>query len=546
MPDEKRGYRGGGGKRGRTFYGSSYDRPTHRMGGGRDDNQSFRGSRSSLGTQRSFRDRGSQYSYGENQRSYYNKDRHTSSHREYYSRRRSRSSSPEIDRKYKRRCLEDKVDNLATIVESLAKTVQSSLPNAPSGSIVPVKTSKERKPERTPSKNQDFTELAKTIACMTRIKIHKQQWDEDESLNHPHSFVSKVEDCFTSLNFPLHDTVLQEKLQKIQQDTIANISKAVSEHLDYCMHRETSYIKTLDNTDLAGAKRLGFIYARQHLPTTVSSKLIKLQIKEVADEIYPKPTLVLQDMDLVSAEMESSLLEGPISLQDSLMSDSEEALLRDAPLHEPEPQQPSKPLWSSEAKETPPTSPADRVFVYTGNKTKWKLSPSGTCDTLIIGDSNLKSAKHVPPGCEIHCFPGVKLQHAVSAIQRLRVDRQYDIVIQVGINHRFDTMETITHQINELATLHRDSPSVRRLFAVQLSVAETLPAQQLRNVEAFNLKLLSVLGPERCIYPLHPKSIFINKTDIHGIHHTIPTIRRITTSISNFLSTNPFNDQSHQ
>lgn len=172
------------------------------------------------------------------------------------------------------------------------------------------------------------------------------------------------------------------------------------------------------------------------------------------------------------------------------------------------------------------------VFVHEGPKDKWSLKPADDTKVLVIGDSNLRSAdayRTTPDGWEVHSFPGGKLQHVTSLVSDMPCPPTLEhIVVQVGINHRQDDVETTNQQIARLEQALEG-------FAVKasvtgISVAKSLNEMAKRNVVRIN-QTLKDCRALHYIAPLAENEVVISPTDGMGIHYDGPTIDRIISSM---------------
>ena len=164
-------------------------------------------------------------------------------------------------------------------------------------------------------------------------------------------------------------------------------------------------------------------------------------------------------------------------------------------------------------------------------RSDWKIQINSTCQTLVIGDSNLKLARHLPSDWQVISFPGLKFEEKLYLLLGLSTGNlPPNIIIAVGMNNRDDPFEkctkpTMDHILTKL--LKNLQPSPTRIFAVGVSAPHMEPFVD-RNIRRINEHLAHTFA-DRFIQPL--KSDEIKMTGGTGIHYNQVTVDKIINSI---------------
>lgn len=183
------------------------------------------------------------------------------------------------------------------------------------------------------------------------------------------------------------------------------------------------------------------------------------------------------------------------------------------------------------------TRPIPGFVLYKGQmKFSWSPQPKPEFHTIILADSNFQQVNIPPVGMEIHCMPGARLDHVTRAISRITSDKQINLLIQVGINNRQDMHGVMEASIQRFAQAVASATWIKRVFALGVSAAASLPPGQLLNVQMYNQLISRTVGPDSFIPPLPYEQVQIRARDVSMIHHSHDTVERVLSSIDHFFA----------
>jgi len=102
--------------------------------------------------------------------------------------------------------------------------------------------------------------------------------------------------------------------------------------------------------------------------------------------------------------------------------------------------------FSSTSVRTTPTNITlgSHTHFASDKKDSWSLTLHKNCDTLVIGDSNLKLVRQVPKLWSVSSFSGMHFKNLADVIDTYKGDSPKNIVFTVGINHRENDFESVT------------------------------------------------------------------------------------------------------
>jgi hypothetical protein len=191
--------------------------------------------------------------------------------------------------------------------------------------------------------------------------------------------------------------------------------------------------------------------------------------------------------------------------------------------------------------------PACRIAVHDGPKDNWRVKVRPGSKVLVIGDSNLKHTvpKDFPPGWEIHACAGANFRHVIRVLsdygERVRENPPEvmldHIIIQVGVNHRDDPMDTMREIIIRLETVA--AGLARSVSIVGISVAKELDEPVRKNVDNLN-KFLSQ-GSFNYISPLPLVDVGLRPKDPCKVHFDERTLRKVIDSMINHVNRQSLN-----
>ncbi len=186
---------------------------------------------------------------------------------------------------------------------------------------------------------------------------------------------------------------------------------------------------------------------------------------------------------------------------------------------------------SSHSRSTPDTVPEDRRGTLKTRHDNWKrgspwVLPRLTRSTVIIGDSNLSRISDITSfnDLEIHCFPGMKLHTAQSAVSsyhhgpetREPAAEPKNIIVSVGINDRDNAEATIQMGLSKLIKACKSKFPNSTLYLPLVSYSDNLSPRQIQSLKVLNSHFR---GSGKQTLPQLPRDDFA--TDVHDdIHWT--------------------------
>ena len=197
----------------------------------------------------------------------------------------------------------------------------------------------------------------------------------------------------------------------------------------------------------------------------------------------------------------------------------------------------------SEPTDQPNTSPTSslhnktqtRKFIYDKtNESQWKLNIHNNPTTVVIADSNMRSARNIPDGWEVHAYPGAYLLHVANLLQSTKFPESVkNIIVSAGINNRsWDYARSCKHDLLSVCTKAKQLGNKVHFLGISSS---GLPAHIAANVRMMNTDAEAHLN-KRFIQPLQPDQVTIVSLDPQKIHHDRTTVDKIINSIKCHLN----------
>ena len=166
-------------------------------------------------------------------------------------------------------------------------------------------------------------------------------------------------------------------------------------------------------------------------------------------------------------------------------------------------------------------------------KRDWRCQPKETTHTVIFGDSNMNLARKIPPGTEVHSFPGLRFGHAADILNKLhRPDNPLRVVIAAGVNHRDDLTSSVDGELDQLQRAVADSD--HEVIMAGVPVSHTHNPNQKRLINSINARLRETYQG-RFAEAIKPEHVIIEAKDAYKIHHTQTTTDKVIDSILTFL-----------
>jgi hypothetical protein len=463
-------------------------------------------------------------------------------------------------RDHRNRQNDDHRDRNTTDVRELARTIaslQAKLDSLQPGRNAVATTNKPT------SANPDFADISKTIYKWAQLQHHLNNW---KTL--PKSLGARIDRLTDDIKPPNANDQLRSQLKTLSTAFGKNVCDLVNRHLQDQLIETEQQAGLLDPTDLPRAKEIANKYLRTRLGRLQSDKRESLvesaadmvgihrqqQMKPMAnDNRQSKPTTANNNGDqplpptevwrqvhgtphtrkrraswtpnaAASTSNRFDLLDVEDDASDRDMDEGDAEGEHDAVPSQPMSQQPSH-------KKNRPTPIMPRtlagVGVTVGNHDRWSFDVRPDTECIVVGDSNLRSIKRIPPHWQVESLGGARFRHVAGVIGRIRppANRHVNIVTLAGINHRSDRQTDIIADIDHMIHEARGNDAINRVFCAGISAPATLP--EARNVRYINRCLIDAAGSDNYILPLDPSQVNINPQDTFGIHHTSETADRI-------------------
>jgi hypothetical protein len=410
------------------------------------------------------------------------------------------------------------------------------------------------------SENGDFAQMCKGLFKMVQLKHHSVNWHSV-----PLSVEKRLKNVFDNIRPPMADETFLKEMESVYQRAMMSLQTAVSEHISRQLDSMTEAVSCLDNSDNQKAKikvdrwlvqRLGRRLADQRRNEYLDEmiQLVGVFRKENAetemDETVaiadtPEPTvtetLVTESVTTESVATKTKgkrlLNASPDCEKNKVQKLSQKVVdLTETDASDVEPEK--SPVAKKACQDAPEED--SNFFLYTKcdekEKQQWVIEPICESGILVLADSNMKAARSIPDGMEVHCLPGAALRHVVGALSRFPNSGTYDVVIQVGINDRNLTPWEIDDEILRLTQALKAVANIRTSVALGLSCSTSLPENEQGSINHFNAEMKKMMTQEHWIPPRH--DVKIVQGDKWGIHHTPDTIDQILEDVQEFM--NPF------
>lgn len=172
-------------------------------------------------------------------------------------------------------------------------------------------------------------------------------------------------------------------------------------------------------------------------------------------------------------------------------------------------------------------------------KNAWDITLRRDTSTLLLGDSNLKLLRDLPPDWEAHVFPGCDLNNAALLISKLHTNKELrHIITLVGINNRSGPLNNIKNDVSKLFNAFSKIKGVQGHF-LGVGIPDSIQGGERLNLENLN-KLGAAKFSIHYIEPLKSKDISIFMGDKFRIHYDQITVDRTLNLIKNhFLGGGP-------
>lgn len=380
------------------------------------------------------------------------------------------------------------------------------------------------------SENPDFSQLSKALFQHGMLERATQAWQQT-----PESIVGMVKRVINAITPPMPDAELHSALQKAGDNFANTINEIVKKHLDIKFSEVKLNLQRLDNRDLEEAQKVASSYLKRRLPNETTEQDLRHLLENAGrsmcfsfrpsnlskrKHISPAKTCLGEHSDTSGSQDEGStpvrtVAEiGSIELMDTRIT-------LDTPA-------------AKKSKSVAPTAPTS-VHLFDGTKDRWVIAPLDERKLVVLGDSNLRHAKHTP-GVDFFVLPGAHIRHAAQSIRNwvpARPTDKYTVAIQIGINNRGLVPDVIDIELKELKRAVDAQPTIVKLAFVGVSIPPGLTDREKANLHHLNTRTMGMVGEENYVDVVDDEDLEVDNDNVHYRQHTVDTI---TTHIASKLA----------
>jgi DNA-binding FrmR family transcriptional regulator len=438
--------------------------------------------------------------------------------------------------------------------------------------------------------NQDFTEIIMTSYKYCQLRHHEQNW---RSL--PRKVEGMIKESFVNIKPPCPDEELTQQLNAVQAETNQKVLEIVQKHLKKSIENNKESLARLNPADKDRALRIAYQRLAKNLGNRMrheernqllaeADELLTYRqrneestaTREISQEAAHQDRKEEGRTDRDEKDKEKSTTNGDVENGVEEEEQMEQGLTRKRgrPENTPTPEK-NRPARNEEGAkdsatnlkgtthgaslenlinsitETPTkkrlirsskvrlddqlqNTNKNRISIHRSEgKAEWGIAPSEETGTVIIGDSNLKLARNIPEGTEVHCFPGLHFSHAAAILNKLHTDSNpLRVVIAAGINHRDHSITELDTELKRLKGAVGESEHEILVMGVPSSHSHGEDLQ--RKINLINGRLRTTYQ-NRYIEPIGRDEVTVAEFDLYGIHHNQPTTDKVIESILRFL-----------
>lgn len=453
--------------------------------------------------------------------------------------------------------LVDRVDSLEKNKGSDNEIAAASRPTRPAVSAGPLLQK---------SNNDDFISISKALYKMVQIRHHESNWERL-----PKSLGDRLAKLIDDIKPPMGDLEFRKELDLLTQQYGEEIRRLVSDHLGKKRANLEMAAGSLNPTDVDRAKEVAskYLTARLGKRLTVQRRTELMNSAAsiigahrtpppapkpaqgkpvdgwttVTDRTPPKGTQVGVAKKRKAESIHSTPTENRYSpLANEVMN------LADSDVEpDPAPQAPSPPMPKRTSKktrrcDTDVVITEHNVHIHAGLKTDWQVNPesSDTC-VLVVGDSNLRKVRLIPPYWQINALPGGDLCDLTDGLNNLSGERkQYTIVLQAGMNHRDNHDAADQADIRSMLFAARRNPSIDEIFFNGVSIPPGMPEADAQRLDALNRFMEAEVGKGFYIAPLDRADVRVEPNDSWQIHYDQDTVDRISRNMIRHITGSDF------
>jgi hypothetical protein len=399
--------------------------------------------------------------------------------------------------------------------------------------------------------NDDFVGISKVLYKMVQLGHHESNW-----MTLPNSIGERLKRLTDDINPPMSDSTFKNELDIITQQYGEEIRRLVSDHIVTKKAETAIQAGTLNPIDVGRAKDV----ANKYLITRLGKRLTEQRRAELMNSATAligklhRPKIQLKvpaplksrgtpknggtkrtAQQALSAECENrfSVLEHETINVDTLEENVDDDVEPDtSPLCRP----PVNKRILFELNNVKNTE--SKVHLHQGNKRAWRVLPESpdTC-VLVVGDSNLRHVRNIPPYWQVEALPGADLCDLMDGLTALAGnEKQFTVVLQAGINHRDKHDAEDETDIKKMLSAVRGNAAIDEIFFNGVSIPQEIPESDAQRLVALNNFMKLQVGNAYYIEPIDRLEVQVSPTDRYKIHYDQDTVDRISQNMHRHLS----------
>lgn len=434
-----------------------------------------------------------------------------------------------------------------------AAATRATVPTKPAGPLVQK------------SNNNDFVSISKALYRIVQIGHHTSNWQ-----HLPKSIEERLTRLVEDIKPPMADSNFKHELHVLTQQYGEEVRRLVFDHLNNKHVEAEMSAGLLDPTDVGRAKEVASKYLAARLGKRLThqrrTELLDLAVPVIGAHRVPPPGI--KGTEKNNTEWQVVGHRTPPQATDSRVGTSRKRLVEFVESTNSTPVENRYQALSHEnvvttdetvesdseasthsspkkqrALKKPRKSDSDdviaehNVHVFCGDKDNWEVTPeSSDISVLVVGDSNLRKVRSIPPRWQVNALPGGDLCHLSDGLAKVAgKPKQYTVVLQAGINHRERFDDGDVDDIRSMLFEARRNPSIDRIYFNGVSIPPSLPVIETGNLEALNRFMKNELGEGYYIAPLDRTEVVIDSNDRFQIHYNQETVDKISKKMASHL-----------
>ena len=386
------------------------------------------------------------------------------------------------------------------------------------------------------------TELSNQLFRYIQLTHHRHNWHSV-----PKTLKKRAEQLVSDLHPPSKSDDLSNKYRHAMETFMEQIQMTTQEHIDNILQETKNKLRHLPTTELHKAKALATARARKtlgRLSTERREDLLNQAASLVGtntetEENTPEPPANLDILDDSSQTIPMVHWRQQPRQEPTINSIREETTTEPGTSADPLPEQITTQTGTGE---TPRTRLSRPIHRPNDHRTLINVTPTNKRSsirlmlkqikkqTLVIGDSNLKSWSNYPTDWAVISYPGFKTGELADLIRRstYTIPKEVErIVLAASIN---DSSEDTASLITTTATVKATQEQLgKRFWTLAVPWSDILPKDKAQQIRNFNTMLREALTSNFVDVPKPDETEF--KPDLH--HYTTGTGYKLVEHLKN-------------